>query len=156
MLTAAAADSESITASPMTDPVFEGPAWFRVRIRRYGPWLALVLPAVLGLGAVAVLEFADGLASGVVGLILGVCAAPGLLVLGAPFESGDVTYIGGIAISIGLWLVIGVIASRVATRNPVASFTDFWRAYRWLAVGVFVGVLAALGASALLVDQSLV
>jgi len=139
----------------MTEHVFEGPNWYRSRIRRFGPVLALVLPALMGAIALGALNFADGTASGATGLIFGVCAAPGLLVMGAPLESGDLVRVGGIAMSVVLWLIVGVIATRVATRNPVASFTDYWRAYRWLAAGVIVGVLAALGASALLVDQSL-
>jgi len=48
-----------------------------------------------------------------------------------------------------------VIAARIATRNPVASFTDFWRAYRWLGGSVVIGVLAALAASSLLLGRQL-
>lgn len=138
----------------MTDHVFEGPNWYRVRIRRFGPFLALAVPAVLGLIAISTLQFADGLASGWTGLVLGVCAAPGLLVIGAPFASTS-TYPIGIAISVVLWLIVGMTATRIATRNPVASFADYWRAYRWLAAGVFIGALAALGASSLLLGRQL-
>ena len=54
-----------------------------------------------------------------------------------------------------LWLAVGVVAARIATRNPVASFTDFWRAYRWLAIGVWIGVLAALAGSSLVLGREL-
>ena len=92
--------------------------------------------------------------SGITVLVTGICAAPGLLAFGGPLAtSGDRPI--GIAISVVLWLIVGVVASRVATRNPVASFTDYWRAYRWLAAGVFLGSLAALGAASLVVDRSL-
>lgn len=138
----------------MTGHVHGGPHWYRARIRRLGPFLALALPALIGLIAVCALEFANGLVSGWTGLVLGVCAAPGLLVIGAPFASTS-SYPIGIGISVVLWLGIGVIATRVATRNPVASFTDFWRAYRWLAGSVFIGALAALGASSLLLGRQL-
>ena len=138
----------------MTEHVFEGPNWYRARIRRFGPFLALVLPAVLGAIAIAALQFADGLASGWTGLVLGVCAAPGLLAIGAPFAETS-SYPIGIGGSVVLWLAIGVFATRVATRNPVASFTDFWRAYRWLAAAVFLGALGALAASSLLLGRQL-
>ena len=143
-----------LAPSPMTEHVFEGPHWYRTRIRRFGPFLALLVPAVLGAIALAALEFADGTASGATVLVLGVCSAPGLLAIGAPFAETS-TYSFGVGISVMLWLMVGVFAARVATRNPVASFTDFWRAYRWLAAAVFAGALAALGASSLLVNQSL-
>jgi hypothetical protein len=134
--------------------VYEGPQWYRARIRRFGPVLALIAPAVLGIVAVAALALFDGRASGWTGLILGVCAAPGLLAIGVPFASTS-TYPVGIAISIVLWLAVGYVAARIATRNPVASFTDFWRAYRWLAIGVWIGVLAALAGSSLILGREL-
>jgi hypothetical protein len=138
----------------MNDHVFEGPHWYRDRVRKFGPLLALVVPSVLGAVAVAALGLFDGLASGWTSLILGVCAAPGLLAIGAPFASTS-TYPVGIAISVVLWLVVGVLSARIATRNPVATFTDFWRAYRWLAVGVWIGALAALAGSSLVLGRDL-
>lgn len=138
----------------MTDPVIEGPTWYRHRIRQYGPLLALIAPAILGAVALLTLELTDGTVSGVVVLITGIGAAPGLLAFGGPLATSDERPIG-IAISIVLWLIVGVIASRVATRNPVASFTDYWRAYRWLALGVLIGSMAALGAASLVIDRSL-
>ena len=51
---------------------------------------------------------------------------------------------------------MGYLAARTATRNPVATWSDYWRAYRWLLLGVWVGVAAALiGATALLGRQLL-
>jgi hypothetical protein len=154
VLTVAPPESDPFTPSTMSDHVIEGPTWYRIRIRRYGPFLALLLPAVLGAIALLTLEFTDGTASGVIVLVTGICAAPGLLAFGGPLATSSDRPIG-IAISVVLWLAVGVVASRVATRNPVASFTDFWRAYRWLAVGVFAGSMAALGAASLVIDRSL-
>ena len=147
-------EQASLPQSPMTDPVYEGPLWYRTRIRQLGPFLALAPPALLGLVAVAVLGLFDGRASGWTGLILGVCAAPGLLAIGVPFASTSM-YPIGIAISVVLWFLVGVIASRIATRNPMASFADFWRAYRWLAIGVWIGVIAALAGSSLILGREL-
>jgi hypothetical protein len=138
----------------MTDHVYAGPQWYRARIRLFGPLLALVVPAALGAVALLALELFDGLASGWTGLVLGVCAAPGLLAIGVPFASTSDYWIG-IAISVALWLVVGVIASRIATRNPVATFSDFWRAYRWLAAGVWIGVGGALLGSSLILGREL-
>lgn len=114
----------------------------------------MVVPTVLGALALGLLQFFDGRVSGWAGLVIGVCAAPGLLVIGVPFASTS-TYPIGIAISVALWVVVGLSATRVATRNPMASFADFWRAYRWLAVGVFAGALLALAASSLLLGRQL-
>ncbi len=148
-------EQASLPQSPMTDPVYEGPLWYRSRIRQlradsrprrrppcwdWWPWPCW--------------QLFDGRASGWTGLILGVCAAPGLLAIGVPFASTSM-YPIGIGISVVLWFFVGVIASRIATRNPMASFADFWRAYRWLAIGVWVGVLAALAGSSLILGREL-
>ena len=96
-----------------------------------------MVPTVVGAVAALVLALFDGLVSGWTGLILGVCAAPGLLVIGVPFASSDTWWIG-IALSLPLWLVVGYLAARTATRNPMATFGDYWRAYRvagWPACG---------------------
>ena len=69
--------------------------------------------------ALLALEFFDGKLSGYVGLIFGVFAAPGLLVVGVPF-SGDEVYPIGITLSVLLWLIVGAVAARRATRNPMA------------------------------------
>ena len=140
--------------SLMTDPVYEGPLWYRTRIRRFGPLLALATPAALGLVAVIVLSAFDGRASGWTALLAGVCAAPGLLAIGVPFAS-TAMYPIGIAISVALWVAVGIVASRIATRNPVATWSDFWRAYRWLAIGVWIGALAALAGSSLILGREL-
>src|ERR687897_753156 len=127
----------------MPNYVIEGPRWYRTRIRGQGPFLALVTPAVLGAVALVALNLGDSTASGLVGLVLGVFAAPGLLAVGAPFSSATL-YPIGIGLSIVLWLVVGYLAARRATRNPMATWTDFWRIYWWLAVGIWIGATAAL------------
>lgn len=92
----------------------------------------------------------DGRWSGAFGLFGGVIAAPGLLVAGAPFGN-DEHYPLAVAASIPLWLVVGLVASRRATRSPMASWADYWREYAWLAAGVTVGAMGSLvGASAFL------
>lgn len=154
MLTVSSLEAAPPSPDMTAAPVYEGPRWYRDRIRRIGPALALVVPAILGAAAVLVLGAFDGLASGWAGLVLGVCAAPGLLVIGVPFAGSD-TWWMGIALSVPLWLVVGVLASRTATRNPVATFSDFWRAYRWLVAGVWVGVVVALVSATALLGRQL-
>jgi hypothetical protein len=139
----------------MADPVLAGPRWYRTRIRRYGPFLALLLPLALGAIDAAVRQFLDGRLRGWTSLILRVCAAPGLLVVGYPFATSSERPFG-VVLSIPIWLVVGYAAAAVATRNPVATFRDFWRSYFWLAGAVFVGAGAALVMAGALLGRSLV
>ena len=135
--------------------MYEGPRWFRLRIRSRGPFLALVPPGVLGATALIALNLFDGKTSGLVGLVFGVFAAPLLLAVGAPFSDQSV-YPIGVALSVLLWLIVGAIAARRTTRNPMASWADFWRTYAWLAGGIWVGASAALVVAKLSVGQALV
>ena len=112
-------------------------------------------PAVLGALAWLVLRLAEGRWAGVVGLFGGVIAAPGLLVAGAPFGD-DTTYRMAVLASAPLWLVIGFAASRRSTRSPMATWTDFWREYTWLAVGVAVGAVGAVLAASAVLGESLI
>jgi hypothetical protein len=139
----------------MPNYVIEGPRWFRTRIRSQGPLRALIVPAVLGVVALLALNIGDSTASGLLGLVLGVFAAPGLLAIGAPFSSPSL-YPIGIAVSVVLWLVVGYLAARRATRNPMATWSDFWRNYWWLAVGIWIGAGAALVIARYTIGEALV
>ena len=70
-------------------PLIEGPRWYRTRIRTIGPLVGLLPMGVLGATSWLILRLGDGRTSGILGLVSGVAAAPGLLVVGAPF--GDDT-----------------------------------------------------------------
>lgn len=108
-----------------------------------GPFVALLPPAALGALALAMLNVFDSSWSGIGGLVCGVAAAPGLLVVGAPLSDRSL-WLLGIGASVLLWLLIGLVASRRATRNPVAGWSDFWRDYRFLAGGVWLGAMVTL------------
>lgn len=108
----------------------------------------------MGLGALALLEVSDATWSALAGLIGGVIAAPVLLIVGAPFAESS-TYVVAVAASAVLWMLLGVLASRRATRSPMAMWRDYWREYTWLAVGVVIGAIAALIASTLVLGESL-
>lgn len=117
--------------------------------------LALVFPVALWVLDIVVRAVLDGRARGWASLALRTAAAPALLVVGYPFATSSERPIG-ILLSIPLWLLIGFCAARVATRNPVAVFADYWRAYRWLAVAVFAGVAVALIGASLFLGRSLI
>lgn len=100
------------------------------------------------------LEFGNGRLSGVIGLFGGVIAAPGLLVAGAPFGD-DATYRFAVLASAPLWILIGIVASRRSTRSPIAVWSDFWREYTWLAVGVALGAVGGLVAASTVLGETL-
>lgn len=148
--TVLAVDAMSHEESPDQDSsaagsagVAHGPQWYRRRIRWWGPLLAFVVPGVLGALAWAIRELFSGGASGWTSVLLDVWSAPGLLAVGAPLATSDERPIG-IVVSVALWLLVGFAAARVATRNPVATFRDFWRANLWLTGGVFLGAVLAI------------
>jgi uncharacterized membrane protein YfcA len=131
-----------------------GPRWYRARLRAFGPFVALGPPALLGLVALAALALADSATSGLIGLVGGVIAAPGLLFVGAPLANSD-SYPLAIVASVPLWLLIGVLASRRATRSPMATWREYWREFGYLAAGVAIGAIGALVTATLVLGDSL-
>lgn len=101
------------------------------------------------------LRVGDGRSSGLIGLLSGVSAAPGLLVAGAPFAD-DSRYQVAILASIPLWILLGVIASQRATNRSLASWRDYVRELIWLTIGVVMGAGAALVAAVAVLGESLV
>ena len=101
------------------------------------------------------LQLGDGRTSGLIGLVTGVSAAPGLLVAGAPFAD-DGRYPLAVVASIPLWLMLGLVASRRATKRPMATWTDYWRELMWLTSGVVIGAVAALVAATSILGESLI
>lgn len=116
--------------------------------------MGLVVPAIVGLIAIAAMRLSDSAWSGAVGLIGGVLAAPCLLLVGAPFGERGL-YPLAIGASALLWLMVGFLASRRATRNPMATWSDFWRHFAWMCGGVWLGCLTALGIAAYTISDSL-
>ena len=141
--------------TPARDTITAGPRWYRRRIRAFGFVLGLVPMAVLGAIAYVAIEFDDSRTSGLIGLLAGGAAAPGLLVAGAPFAD-DTQFPLAVAASIPLWLFLGFVASRRATSQPVASWRDFWRELLWLTLAVVVGAGLALVVATAVLGQSLV
>ena len=137
-------------------PVPQGPRAYRSQIRRVGPLLGLVPPAAMGVVAWWMVHGGESTLRGVLGFLLGVLAAPVMLVAGVPLEGSTAVYAASVAGSAVLWLLVSVTAARRATRTPVASWRDFWREYAWLAGGVWLGTVGALVAANLLLGRTLV
>lgn len=132
--------------------LIEGPRWYRSRIRLYGPFLGLLIPGVLGVIGYVVLQLSDASWSGPVGLIGAYLGAPTLLAVGAPFGDKGLYPMAILAAGV-MWLLIGLLASRRATRNPMATWTDYWRHYAWMLGGVWVGVAVALAVATVSVGR---
>ena len=136
-------------------PVPMGPRAYRSKLRGSGPFVALLPPGILGVFSLLLLRGHTSLARGVAGFLTAILAAPGLLVAGAPLRSGRSVYLGAVVGSAVLWMIVGAIAARRATRMPAASWRDYWREYVWLAAGVWLGVVLALGAVNLIFGRAL-
>ncbi len=141
--------SEPVYASPVP----HGPRAYRRRLRRFGPFAGIVPAAAMSLASLAALHNNSSSIRGLTGFLLAVLAAPTLLVAGAPLTTGTPMYGAAIVASALIWLAIGSLSSRRATRTPVASWGDFWREFVWLAAGVWVGVLVSLAAIDLLLGR---
>ena len=121
-----------------------GPRAYRSKLRGSGPVVALLPPGALGVLSLLLLRGHTSLTRGLAGFLTAVLAAPGLLVAGAPLRADHSAYLGAVVGSAVLWMLVGVISARRATRLPAASWRDYWREYLWLAVGVWLGVVVAL------------
>jgi hypothetical protein len=111
--------------------------------------------AILGAIALVSLEVGDGRVSGLIGLLAGTAAAPGLLVAGAPFGD-DAQYPMAVLASVPLWLVLGWVAARRATRRPIATWGDYARELAYLTLAVILGAVIALVVAASLVSEALI
>ncbi len=131
-----------------------GPRWYRARIRLLGPLFGLIPMVILGAIAMIALWAGDGRTSGLIGLVAGVSAAPGLLLAGAPFAD-DARYPLAVLASATLWLVLGLLASRRATRVPTANWRDYARELFWLTIAVVLGACGALIAATAVLGESL-
>jgi hypothetical protein len=137
------------------EPVPMGPRAYRSKLRGSGPIVALVPPGALGALSLLLLRGHTSLTRGLAGFLTAVLAAPGLLVAGAPLRADNRAYLGAVVGSAVLWMLVGAISARRATRLPAASWRDYWREYLWLAVGVWLGVVGALLAVNLVFGRAL-
>ena len=121
----------------------------------WGPIVALLIPGLVGGIAYAALQYSDASWSGPVGLIGGYAGAPALLAVGAPFGEREV-YPIAVAASGVMWILIGLLASRRATTNPMATWSDYWRHYLWMLLGVWAGVAIAVAVATLRIGSGVI
>lgn len=148
------AGAAAASLAGQSEPLIAGPRWYRARIRVLGPLLGLVPMVVLAAIAWSALRIGDGRNSGLIGLVAGVSAAPGLLIAGAPFAD-ETRYPLAVLASVPLWLLLGFLASRRATRTTVASWRDYWREMILLTIAVVLGAIAALAGATWMLGESL-
>lgn len=132
-----------------------GPRAFRYRIRRLGPLAALVPAAILSVASYGLLHDNAATSRGIAGFAAAVLGAPGLMAFGVPLANGSGKVMLGALVSAVLWLLVGLVAARRATRSPVATWRNFWREYLWLAGGIWAGVVVSLVVVELTVGRAL-
>ena len=137
---------------PTTAPVARA---VHTSIRRSGPFLALVLPSVLGVLAVVALRGSTSTDRGVGGFVLALLAAPLLPAFGEPMRAGSGTVVAAGAASAALWFVLGALAARRATRSPYTGWGRFWSEYLWLSLCVWMGAVLAVVAANLVLGRVL-
>lgn len=101
------------------------------------------MPGLVGVVAYAALKVSDAPWSGTFGTAASYFAAPALLAIGGPLADPELRPLA-IGASALMWLLAGALASRRATRNPFATWSDFWRHFSWMLFGIWVGVMMAI------------
>ena len=117
--------------------------------------VALVIPTLLGVLALVMLRNSTSTGRGVGGFVAAVLAVPLLPAFGAPIRSGGGLYVLAVVTSAVLWLLIGAVASRRATRGPTARWSAYWAEYLLLLLSVWVGVALSLVAANLVMGRAL-
>jgi len=133
-----------VSTEPIGAPaVPRGHLAYRAQLRRFGPFMALVVPTGALLLGAALINWTGSAVRGFGGFLLTALGVPTMLLLGVPVSGGTPRYVVAGVTSLVLWLGIGAWASVRATRNVVASWRDWWREYAWLGVPVWIGATVA-------------
>jgi hypothetical protein len=122
----------------------DGLATHRRRVRSLGALAGLVPPAVLAAIGGILLWGSNTGSRGLPGFVALVLGVPVLPLLGVPAEGGTGRYALAAVASVAVWLGIGWVAARRATRLPVAGWAEWRKEYLPLAIGVWIGAIAAL------------
>jgi hypothetical protein len=129
-------------------PVRRGPLAYRRHLRTFGPLLALVVPA-LALATSTLLKpvvSCTGTCAPQVAAswVLPALAFPTTVLWGIPLEGGSVRYAGAAVTSMLVWLGLGWLAARRATRSPVASWGNWWSEFAWALGSLWAGTLLGM------------
>jgi hypothetical protein len=143
-----------MASMPNYEAVPFGPRAYRASLRAAGPAVATVPAAVLAALSWVLLHGNSSTVRGVLGFLLAVLAAPALLIVGAPLRAGSGVYWLAVSASVAGWFVVGTIASRRATRRPVATWRDFWRHFASIAAPIWLGSLLALVVANLILGRA--
>jgi len=147
--------SPSAPSPPVVVPVQRADRARIGRIRRTGPFVALLLPAALGLVSFVMLRSSTTTTRGIGGFVLALLGAPLLPAFGVPMRTGSGAVLAAAAASAVLWFLLGALAARRATRIPTAGWGRFWAEYLWLCLCVWVGALLAVVAANLVLGRVL-
>ena len=129
--------------------VEDGIIFHRTRLRTRGGLYAL--GGGLGVALVgAILLAMPGTLLGFVGFALVFAGLPVLPMTGAPIVSSTTSYLVAILASGALWFLLGHLSALRATRRAVASWPEWLREFRPLALGVWAGSLLALALGAVI------
>ena len=129
--------------------VEDGIIFHRTRLRTRGGLLAASCGLALALVG-AILLALPGTLLGFVGFALVFAGLPVLPMTGVPIVSSTSSYVVAIVASAGVWFLIGHVSALRATRRAVASWPEWLREIRPLALGVWAGSLLALALGALI------
>jgi hypothetical protein len=122
----------------------DGLRFHQQQVLHYGPFMSLVVPAIAGFVAGALLYGSETTWRGIIGFLAALIALPTLPIFGLPLADGAMRWLLTAASSFGLWLLLGHIAARRAARKMAASWPE-WRQQWWrLAIGVWLGSLLGM------------
>lgn len=120
----------------------------RNAVRQRGGLIAAALALVV-LVVGLVLLVLPGSLTGLLGFVLTFIALPTMPLFGVPAAGGWSRYAMSFASSIVLWWIIGHYASLRAIRAVIASWPEWRREFRPLAIGLVLGALVSLALAAL-------
>ena len=130
--------------TPSAAAVPNGPRDYRLRVRRRGPFAALLPAAVVAVAGQALMTGSPGVVRAVAGLACTVLAAPFVLVVGTLFSSSPVSVVLAVVLSAALWLAVGTTAAARATRRPAVAWREYWVEFAWSSAAVWAGIAGGL------------
>jgi hypothetical protein len=125
----------------------------RQRLRRLGPFVALIAPAI-AFGVAVTLwnrstcHGSSCAVSGGGGLVLAAFALPTAIATGIPWYGGTGRYVIAAATSVLVWLILGGLAASFAGRSTFPSWGRWWKEYVPMVLGLWAGVAAGLAIAA--------